>query len=111
MIREIQEVPALSVAEVLLNLNGGGTLEEIQHAIHTVTKAVQETGNNGSITIKLSVARNGDGSSGQIAIKDQVSVSMPKVAKPVSLFFVKDDGGLTRQNPLQGALSFGGPRG
>lgn len=83
-----------------MNLDAGSVVEDIQAKIRNVAKAALDTGNVGSVTIKLTFARNGN-SHNQLKVKDQVTAQLPKVARPDSLFFATDDGALTRQNPDQ----------
>lgn len=96
----VTQVKTLSIAEVLMNLNNGGTVEEIQSAIREVTKAVVDTGNKGQVTIVLDIARNGN-SENQLIVKDTIKKTLPKAPKPATLFFATDEGHLSRQNPNQ----------
>jgi hypothetical protein len=96
-----REIKTLSLSETLLQLDGGSTVEEIQDHIRKVVSAVSETGNAGAVTIKLAFRRNGKHGSHQVTVSDTVTATLPKVPKPDTLFFVTEDGDLTRQNPLQ----------
>lgn len=99
-----RELKTLSLSEILMTLDGGGTVEEIQSKIREVAGAVLETGNQGSVTIKLNLARNGGEESKQLIVKDAITCVMPKRPKPSTLFFATEDGSLTRQNPDQFSL-------
>jgi hypothetical protein len=100
----MRELKTLTLSEVLMSLDGGGTVEEVQEKIRAVAASVLDTGNTGQLTIKLSFTRNGGDGSKQLKVKDTVSVVMPKRPKPETLFFATEDGSLTRQNPDQFTL-------
>ena len=91
----------LELIDVLNRLDGGGTVEEIKSKLREVAEAVLDTGNQGSVTIKLTFARNGGDGSRQLVIKDQVSSVQPRRPKPASLLFVDHDGCLTVSDPDQ----------
>jgi hypothetical protein len=91
----------LSITEVLLTLNNGGTVEQLQTEIRDVVAAVQDAGGTGTVTLKLSIKKNGDIG---VLVSDSISSTKPKVKSADSMFFVTDDHSLTRKNPDQFTL-------
>jgi hypothetical protein len=71
-------------------------------------KAVNETGNAGSITLSIKVARI-KGSRNQIEVKGDVKSNKPSVAKAPSFYFSDEDGGLHRNDPNQIKFNFEKP--
>jgi len=96
---------AMSFAEVLMTLEGGGSVEEIHEKLRLVTNAVRETGNAGKLTISLEIKPAGKDGGRQLIVKDNITATMPKVPKSVNLFYATDDGGLSRTNPDQLSLT------
>jgi rhamnogalacturonyl hydrolase YesR len=91
----------LSFAQVLSQLDEGGTVREAQEALAAVAQAVLDTGKAGSVTIKLNLKRDGDGSNQRITVTDSVTKALPTRTKGLSIFYVAEEGALTRDNPAQ----------
>lgn len=90
----------MSLTDILLTLNDGDSVAEIQEAIRLVACAVSATGNAGKVTIELAFSQNGK-SANQLMVKDTVKKTMPLQPKPNTLFFLDDEGNLSRKNPNQ----------
>ena len=88
-----------------MHLDSGETVEQATEKIREVARAVLDTGNTGSVTLKLSFAPNGNKSHQAVKLTGTVTATMPKQPKVDAFFFVTDDGDLTRQNPLQPSLT------
>lgn len=87
-----------SIAEVLRELTGGQTYEELNSALTEVVAAVGETRKSGSITLKLSIKPNGDNS---VIITDEIKSKVPERSRGETLFFTTSGGSLVRQDPRQ----------
>lgn len=96
-----KSIKKLTLVEVLQTVNDGGCLEELGRELRSVVAAVDSTGKPGSVTLKLTVKKRGRI---QIDVVEQVSSVVPKPAVDPSMFFVTEDGSLSRQNPEQGEL-------
>lgn len=92
------QIKTLSTIEVLQTMDDGGALEELREALLTVAKAVNERGGKGAVTLRLNFEKRGKN---QLEITDQVSFTVPKVAKDPKTFFATQDGQLTRQDVNQ----------
>lgn len=94
----MNEAKKLSMTEVLMKVREGGTLEDLRHAVEEVTRAVNLTGKPGKVTLNLEVKPNGNTA---VFIKDSIKTTIPEPNKEDTLFYVTDDGGLSRRNPHQ----------
>ena len=100
-----REIAPLSLTETLMHLDSGETVEQAAEKIRDVARSVIDTGNGGSVTIKLSFAPNGKRDLQAVKVTGAVTATMPKQPKTDAFFFVTDEGDLTRQNPLQPSLT------
>lgn len=73
-------------------------MEQLQSEIRDVTAAVRDAGGTGTVTLKLSIKKNGDIG---VLVSDSITSTKPKVKSADSMFFVTDDNNLTRKNPDQ----------
>lgn len=94
----MKQVKTLSTVEVLATIDDGGALESVRDAITQVTKAVNERGGKGSVTLQLSFEKLGRK---QLKVTDAVKFTVPQVVKDPTMFFCTDDGQLSRQNTDQ----------
>ncbi len=85
-------------ADVLNSLRRGKSHREAGNLMQELVTAVQATGRQGSLTLKLKVSRN---KSGMIEIDDLITTVLPKPDRDSSLFFADDDGNLTKDDPRQ----------
>lgn len=85
-------------ADVLRELSGGNTYEELTSALAEVVEAVIETRKSGSISISLSIKPNGDGA---VMITDDIKTKVPQPARGTTVFFATSGGSLVRQDPRQ----------
>lgn len=90
----------LSITEILLAMNNGGTVEALQTAIRETVEAVQNSGGAGSVTLKLTIKKNGEDA---VTVTDAITNTKPKLKSPDSFFFVTENG-LSRSNPRQMSL-------
>ncbi len=87
--------------DVLGELSAGSTLAALTEDLAQVVSAVKETGNQGEVTLKLTVKPNGEN---RVVIADKITSKIPKPERGSSLFYADDDGGLHRNDPLQEEL-------
>lgn len=99
-----REIAPLSLTETLMHLDSGETVEQAADKIRDVARAVLDTGNKGSVTIKLDIAPNGKRDLQAVKVTGSVTSVQPKQPKADAFFFVTDEGDLTRQNPMQPTL-------
>lgn len=89
-----------------LQQQSGGTLHaELSDQLHNLIQAVQETGKGGSILLKVEVKPIAGTNGKTLTVTDSVAVKAPKVERPKSIFFVTDDGNLTRNDPRQPVIT------
>ena len=96
-------VKELTFIELLKVMDGNNsTVQDITDAISRVSKAVIATGNKGSITLKINVAKvSGD----QLQLVEEVKFTEPAKKRDPNIMFTTDEGGLTRQDPKQLTLT------
>lgn len=76
---------------------------DLTEALRSVVEQVGQTRKNGSLSITIKVSAEGD----MLAISDSLSVKLPTVAEP-RLYWVDQNGDLTRHNPMQPELPYTG---
>lgn len=93
--------------DVLKDLGHKRLLPELDAAIRDVTKAVNDTGGAGEITLKIKIKRSNRSESGSVemAVEGNLATKIPKAKHPASLFFLNEDTeSLTRDDPQQDNL-------
>jgi hypothetical protein len=91
-------------AEFLQQQRRGLLHGELSDGLHDLLQAVKDTGKAGSLTFQIKVKPAAKGNAEQVLISDLVSVKKPAVERPESIFFLDDNGNLTRQDPRQQEL-------
>ena len=92
---------------ILATLQKGTTHTELGRELHELVAVVLETGKAGTLTLTLKVVPSKEW--GRIEIHDKVTAKHPERDRYASIYFVADDGNLSRTDPNQ--LSFEiGPR-
>jgi hypothetical protein len=85
-------------AELLTVLDHGAAHAEASRAMHDLVAAVRDAGKKGTLTITLQVAPL-KGSDSQVVVAAQVKSSPPKSEPSAAVFFIGDDGNLSRHDP------------
>lgn len=89
------------IADVLRDLTGGQTYDELNAALAEVVGAVVRTRKAGEISIKLKIKANGETS---VMIVDEIKTKVPQEARGETLFFTTSNGDLIRDDPRQSKL-------
>jgi hypothetical protein len=90
---------------IIMRLGGGRLLEELGDALQKVSDEVVETGQAGSITVKLAVKPLGRVGDVEVAIEETISVSPPKRPGHAVIFYAVD-GALHLEDVRQSKLPF-----
>lgn len=90
---------------VLMRLRGGRLLEEWIDALQVTADDVVQTGQAGSVTLKLTIKPLGNPGEVEIAIEDLLSKAPPK-KKPHPVIFYAVDGVLHKEDPRQTRMHF-----
>nr|WP_062336122.1 hypothetical protein [Herbidospora sakaeratensis] len=88
-------------AAILQELDAGRVHDALSREMHTLVKAIQDTGKKGTLTLKVEVAPIAPGDTHVLTIKAGVSSAPPATSQPVSAFFVDGSGNLSRNDPRQ----------
>lgn len=91
-------------SEWMLTQRKGHLHEQLSEALVEVVNAVVEHDKVGTLTLKVKVAPGGRGYSPTVTITDAIVLNVPEGAPESALFFVDDDGNLTRRDPNQPEL-------
>lgn len=89
-------------AEVLLDLAGGDLERRLTHELAEIVRAVEETGKNGTLALKLTVERDAK----VVRITCESKATIPKESVEATAFFTDERGGLHKDNPRQTAILF-----
>lgn len=85
-------------ADVLRELGGGDTYDELTARLAEVVEAVTNTRKMGTLSITLKVKPNGDNG---VMVADEIKSKVPEAARGDTVFFVTSGGALVRQDPRQ----------
>lgn len=88
------------ITETLRILQGGTFLETCSDKLAELVKAVDETGKNGSLTIKLDLKRAG----GAIQINAKCDAKTPEQKPDADMLWATVEGNLSVDNPAQRKL-------
>ncbi len=89
---------ARQFADVLRELGGGSTYEDLTAKLAEVVEAVTQTRKVGEISIKIRVKPNGDSG---VIVTDEIKTKVPEPTHGDTVFFVTSGGSLVRQDPRQ----------
>jgi hypothetical protein len=81
---------------------GGALADELADALYEVVAAVQTTGKNGSVTLKLNVEQKGR----QIIVVDKVDAKIPQFDREAAIYWADGEGRLFREDPAQQKMQF-----
>ncbi len=88
----------LKFADVMGQLAAGQVVEDLDNSLAEVARAVEESGKNGTVTIKLIIAANGDH---MVTFDADINTKKPKASFGKTLFYTDAEGGLHRRDPRQ----------
>jgi hypothetical protein len=88
-------------ADVLLEMQSGLVHGDLTTRLHELTTAVREHGKGGaiSLTIKVEPVTKGDG--GTVTVSGAIAAKIPRSEPKKSIFFLAEDGNLSRDDPRQ----------
>lgn len=93
----------LLFTDFLRQIRKGRVVDEATVKLANLVKAVTEHGKSGSMTLTLNVSPQA-GDKGIVTITPSLSAKLPEPSMPNAIFFVDDEGGLSRTDPNQGEL-------
>lgn len=91
----------------LSEINEGALLTALDTKLTSLVSAVLETGNNGTLTLKLSCKRKGGVN--QVVIEPKVTASIPDPTIAPRIMFADTSGTLHTDDPAQGQLPLDAP--
>lgn len=106
--RDDQDEPGTVIrpfAAFLQEQAGGQLHAELSERLHDLLQAVQETGKAGSIALKLDIKPIPGTDGRTVTVTDTVTAKAPKTERPKSIFFLADDGNLSRTDPRQPVIT------
>lgn len=90
---------------MLNTMDYGVTPQELSDDIAQLLQAVQDTGKQGTLTLKITVKPESL-SAGQVSIKPDVTLKAPQLPRDKSLMFMTPDMNLQRDDPRQHSMKF-----
>lgn len=93
--------PAHTFPDVLKHQRRGKLVADLDREMRELIKSVAQTGKKGTITLTLDIKARGDG---QVEVADKVAIKKPVGDRAPGIFFVTEDGGLSRSDPRQEEL-------
>jgi hypothetical protein len=87
--------------EVIGDIAGGKVAADLSEVIAEVTKAVEETGKAGSLTLKIKIDPNGDA---MVTYEAEIISKVPRPSYGKTMFFTDYEGGVHRRDPRQTEL-------
>lgn len=102
---EVNEDPQIRpFADLLRDLGGGRTHDEMSEAIWDLAERVRDTGKKGTVQLTITVEPT-KGDITMLTVSDEIKIKLPEHARRPSVFFADDHGNLSRSNPNQPELS------
>ncbi|MGW7196612.1 hypothetical protein [Streptomyces chryseus] len=92
-------------AAFLQEQSGGQLHDELSTRLHELIEAVRETGKAGALTLKIDVKPIAGTDGRTLTVTDTIAAKLPKTERPKSIFFVTDDGNLSRSDPRQPVIT------
>ena len=90
----------MDFTDFLTDLDHGRLHQQLGEQLEHVIDGVQTHGSAGSVTLKLTVTKEGD----RAMVTPKLDVKVPHEPPAPTLFFFAREGGLTREDPRQLAL-------
>lgn len=90
-----------SFLELLSQLGKGRVLTELAEAERKCVLAVREAGGKATLTLKLVFDPIKRTEGEQLDVRDEIKTTLPKPARPATLFFTDEEGQLSRNHPTQ----------
>lgn len=105
---KVKEKRSADIMATLAELSRGRFMLQAGIKLGELNEAIIATGTKGKLTIVLEVSAAGmrDGRVGQLEIRPKVSITKPDHTQAKSIFFVTEDGVMTRDDPSQMDMSF-----
>jgi|SRR3972149_1099267 len=103
MSNEQQVTKVRPAFDTLRELRDGAVLDEFAVKLNEVTKAVQDTGKKGSITLTIDVRRM-TSETIAVIVTDTIKVKVPERDRSGSIMFVTEDNNLQAEHPKQRKL-------
>lgn len=91
-------------SEFLLSQRRGALHEDLSSALNELLSAVVEHNKPGSLNLTIKFVPTGKGYSPTVVVTDAIKVKAPEGSPESALFFVDNDGNLTRRDPNQPEL-------
>ncbi len=91
--------PRKPFAAFVQEQRNGGLHGELSDSLHELVEAVAEHGKKGSLTLQVIVEPMGDGST--VRVTDKIKMAVPEGERGAAIYFIDQDGNLTRKNPAQ----------
>lgn len=82
------------------SIDKGRAIGELQAAMSEVAKAVMEVREKGEVVLKLTIKPSGDA----VELSAKIDSKPPKAGLKPAIFFVDEEGALTREDPNQPEL-------
>lgn len=92
-------------SEIIAEVDSGALLDKLSDALSDVSKGVLETGKVGSLDLNIKVKLN---KKNQVYFSATVRNKIPEEGIAEAVFFVSENGDLTRHDPEQADLFAGG---
>jgi hypothetical protein len=93
--------------QTIADVGHGDLSDQAAESLVNLVRAVRETGKEGKLTLVLTVKPRGRDTS-QVEVSGKVSAPPPTADIAPAMMFAGEDGTLTRHNPNQLKLPFGG---
>jgi len=101
---QTEKTPINSIFTLLQNQRAGSCQDELSQKLAELTTSVRNLGRKGKLTLEITVAPLSRGGGMAVTITDKIRLSAPVQEPETSIFFVGDNGELSRNDPRQREL-------
>lgn len=97
-----------NIIDIMSEMNRGNFIIECGRQLQEAKDAIVRTGKSAKLTITLEIIPAGmrDGRINQLEIKPSVTIKEPQESQGAWIFFVSEDGRISRNDPQQEILNF-----
>lgn len=93
-----------SILALLQNQRAGVCMSELSEKLQQLSNTVRGTGKKGKLTLEITMNPLQKGGGHAVTVTDKISLKLPQDEPEVSVFYVGDQGQLTRNDPRQREL-------
>jgi hypothetical protein len=90
-----------SIITLLQNQRSGACQDELSEKLNALNHAVRHSGKKGKLVLTITIAPLSKGGGNAVGVTDRIDLKSPQEEPEVSVFYVSEEGQLSRNDPRQ----------